>query len=116
MKAYQLKNNLSNNDNSQPIVPSTKKAQNQPDPLNRYVRHNSLENRRNSIATEISQKDEVSPDPKNFQKTEGRRTLKSCFKKKRKKTIDPKSVNIKIILDPNSNKYTIEKDKKKTYK
>ena len=112
MKTYQLKNNLSSNNNYQPIS-STRRAQNQSTPFNTYVRHNSLDNRRNSVKTDISQKDEVSPDRKNYQKSEGRKTLKSCFKKKRKKTVDPKSVNIKIILDGNTNKYTIENEPKK---
>ena len=116
MRSYQLKNNQSNNDNSQQLLSGTRRAQNQSTPFNRLVRHNSLENRRNSIKSDFSQKDDVSPDRKNYQKSEGRKTLKSCFKKKRKKTVDPKSVNIKIILDENSNKYTIEKEPKKKRK
>ena len=62
----------------------------------------------NNIFNSSFKKNEIlslSPGSNNYQKTEGGRTLKSCFNKKEKKTLDPKSdSDINDFSDMSANK------------
>ena len=81
----------------------------------------------NNIFNSSFKKNEIlslSPGSNNYQKTEGGRTLKSCFNKKEKKTLDPKSdSDINDFSDMSANKpkisnafpSAINEQKKKIY-
>ena len=130
---YQYKYNQSKTESSQPISSNRRGSQTISTQNRSRIGNNPLQNKGYLAKNEFSQKNifnkslqhnellSLSPDANNYQQTEGRKTLRSCFKKKRTKTIDGKNDTSKkpeLKMNINQSKDSkiptpLEKDPKK---
>ena len=112
---YQFKYNQSNTETSQPVLSTRRGSQTTSTQYNSRIGNNPQQNKGYQIKTDSSQRNifnkntqqkellSLSPENKSYQKTEGRKTLRSCFKKKRKKTVPKKATDEKSELKININ-------------
>ena len=101
--AYQYKYNQSKIESSQPKSSNRRGSQTISTQYRSRIENNPLQNKGYLVKNDFSQKNifnkslqqnellSLSTDGNNYQKTEGRKTLRSCFKKKRTKTMDGKN-------------------------